>query len=1230
MKSLKRIISIALTLSFLFTNIGLAQDSFQKPSPNNSMTLAAPSMLDDIAENTSHDKPFGIAMVGLEETLIEMYHFGGDVLPDGVEELKKAFKLLEDRRGFRPLQVQEHTVFNPAGITVCYPKLEKVREGWYMVPVIVMKNGKRGDYRILFSTNYDEQSGGFLTRPIVNSKDLEHLRGDEIPVDIVSVSDDKVRASIVRHAEVNEKTIDPWIEAKMKASQYMACDTDTEDMYKNAGERYSQKAKNLLIDEIRVRMDRRLRSYASPADWRVGVNHKNLDGIKDAVLNRKLIFIKAEDYELPEDQGLKVVAHSSSDATYIVLSSTQWGQLRTFDGNVRRNQFSNHQTDSAVLGDMVNKRELFFTRYLDAIFHEMGVLCDLPWSIEDDVRSGERSFVNVFDKLFHGENLTADEVKLLNAARPVDLDAVRNRDFAASLAKYYLTDIDLLTLIVTSESEVAKDLRKGKDVTLTALVKACYDAYPRLRGQKARKRYDDLLKLLDSSDSYTINVPYYLTTGRDITVSFTDRSHSTEYIGFLYDFVSGLTDKVTVKDAMRTFSERYSYIEHVMTWMTLEESLKILLGRAGKLAPDADGDNTKPATDARGAVRGAKTLRGLSDTEHRGYGPLLPGINTFIESLITQGNAYAFGKYNRAQGDKFKDDAEIRTVEDESGLPVKLNTMQKTNFTALMDWLKNFSPNVVVLHGLKDLLIERNIAPDLYFHYGLGRNTIYIDEDDLLYLLSLKDGFSLIKSGLEHEKLHIDRPGVKERDIEAQAVTKTLRDALNRRAFARKTAFVNYLSPDVSIRKTFGHLLTFDEINGVSVDLELLKEPAIFCRPFEGGPFVMIAPFWGEESYKATLFTIGKDGPVDFATIDIGTTQPDRLGDGIEIWENGRVLRTKDSDGKVKLYRFVNSNGGVRVELLQEAVVPIIDRGGEPTRGKAGSSDGEYQWSFKWQGYTVRFEANPSHAYNIANGIKLNLNASVREKGRPMTRRGTGQNYYDVEVRLDPEDGFTFRVKSGGGYIADGTIKIETPNAAKPAIKTGGNRATAADAASAKNPDADAICDAVAMVPQEFASNGLDQDGLGQGLGSANLNEKSALIFSEKMTFGAEGDDGQLYGIGVLLPQIVAGSNMKVVVVAPTERQKALIDKLNKENGLSDDKRIRYVSSISEAKSIQGAARYYYYKTDDEEDPGITGITTFSRAVRQIIEILGRVKGISEPKQIQMLYEAARKFAVAA
>lgn len=133
--------------------------------------------------------------------------------------------------------------------------------------------------------------------------------------------------------------------------------------------------------------------------------------------------------------------------------------------------------------------------------------------------------------------------------------------------------------------------------------------------------------------------------------------------------------------------------------------------------------------------------------------------------------------------------------------------------------------------------------------------------------------------------------------------------------------------------------------------------------------------------------------------------------------------------------------------------------------------------------------------------------------------------------------------------------------------------------------------------------------------------DKSTFIFSEKVTFDN--------GLGVLLPKLVK-SGMRIAVVATNDRQRALIEELNQ--GKPDNEKIIYADTVADIRTKVHSARYYYFKVKGDPDADLQGITTFdiTEIVKKIIDALGKISGIVERERIELLHEAARKFAEAA
>jgi len=160
------------------------------------------------------------------------------------------------------------------------------------------------------------------------------------------------------------------------------------------------------------------------------------------------------------------------------------------------------------------------------------------------------------------------------------------------------------------------------------------------------------------------------------------------------------------------------------------------------------------------------------------------------------------------------------------------------------------------------------------------------------------------------------------------------------------------------------------------------------------------------------------------------------------------------------------------------------------------------------------------------------------------------------------------------------------------------------------------VCEANAVVPENLSVPADDWD--------KNLG----LIFSEKVTFGELlGDGSYEEGLGVLLLNIIR-SEVRVAVVATTDKQRALIEEINTQ--IPDAKqRIVYGATAFEAKlKLKGFARFCYFKTQNEK--AVEGIPSIDIIIKNIIRAIGKIVNITDQLLIQQMHEAARRFAEAA
>ena len=171
-----------------------------------------------------------------------------------------------------------------------------------------------------------------------------------------------------------------------------------------------------------------------------------------------------------------------------------------------------------------------------------------------------------------------------------------------------------------------------------------------------------------------------------------------------------------------------------------------------KVAID-DSDDTSRNPTGSGAIRlsgGELTLE-----EHRGE----KSVNAAIEKLIRQGNAYAILK----EGKTLENDIEITGHV----------TQQK-----LLNEIEGLGISIVIIRGLNQELENMDVATDLVLHPGSRRNSLYMDEKDYLYFMSLPEGVDLLVEAFIHEKAHIENPRLPEDIIEVLAPSHNARLAL--------------------------------------------------------------------------------------------------------------------------------------------------------------------------------------------------------------------------------------------------------------------------------------------------------------------------------------------------------------------------------------------------------------------------------------------------------------------
>lgn len=179
----------------------------------------------------------------------------------------------------------------------------------------------------------------------------------------------------------------------------------------------------------------------------------------------------------------------------------------------------------------------------------------------------------------------------------------------------------------------------------------------------------------------------------------------------------------------------------------------------------------------------------LTDAKHRGEpGKETESVNGVVRNLILANHrAYALAKSGKPYEGADKD---IRLLDVGAIAHIlKLDQDAENRLAAVREIAERANVNFIVLEGLtKELTKLFIVESNLLLHPGRGRQAIYIDEADLLYLLDFdktasktlkdiveKDSVGLLKQAIAHEKAHIDNPGATEEEVEAMAASHSVR-----------------------------------------------------------------------------------------------------------------------------------------------------------------------------------------------------------------------------------------------------------------------------------------------------------------------------------------------------------------------------------------------------------------------------------------------------------------------
>jgi protein-L-isoaspartate(D-aspartate) O-methyltransferase len=298
---LRRVVSIAVLVTFLATNTGFAAEELG--NLHLAPALRFGSLGDEHQKNIVLAK---MALSGFLKLLDDARDIDGAVT---VEQVLKAFRKREDFVGPNFTKFPTGSGSSGDGVKAFFESVEPVTGNIFAVPVAVTRGGSRHDYKLLFSTLRDHSGQfpvEFCTPEQVKAAAAEMAKHNAIPK-----HRERDALAMARYKNNNEMIIDPWIAERMKAGDYMRM----EDVPAPARNKMFGNMRKFLAD-AEIRFDR------DPLGTRPIFLVRVPKGSKNPVITEK-------DSETGEDVAITVVSHSSNNATYIFLRNDLFDNLKS-------------------------------------------------------------------------------------------------------------------------------------------------------------------------------------------------------------------------------------------------------------------------------------------------------------------------------------------------------------------------------------------------------------------------------------------------------------------------------------------------------------------------------------------------------------------------------------------------------------------------------------------------------------------------------------------------------------------------------------------------------------------------------------------------------------------------------------------------------------------------------------------------------------------------------------
>ncbi len=409
---MRKIFSLVIGACFLLNNVGFA--------------LCPPLISGSLAEDTHEYKFLIMAEVGLQDYLKSVDKFKLIANSRSEKFVEKAFKK-HDRFNANETYYTENTVFNPATITVCSKEVKQIGEDSpiFMVPVFVEKNEEREDYRLLFSTVRDKDSGYPST--LCTFKEFNSIENEIKTRKILPQRDTESAKKLAeikyQYLEQNDGIIDSFLEKRIKAKDFTEIENRVEKVLlwnKNTYPGRITPEKHLAknhSDYIKTKLDEFLKIVDTD--------------FNETFKNKNIVFIRVpEGTDFPiinQEQGgvdLEVTSHTSEHAVYLLLKEKDYDRLMA----------------EANVTDDVKK---ILEEIVDDMAHEAGVIYRLPWILAQTGHNNSWRYSNGLDVLYDSREIllngeTRETVKhmydqILDTVKPLVEKGPANLDHLVAL-----------------------------------------------------------------------------------------------------------------------------------------------------------------------------------------------------------------------------------------------------------------------------------------------------------------------------------------------------------------------------------------------------------------------------------------------------------------------------------------------------------------------------------------------------------------------------------------------------------------------------------------------------------------------------------------------------------------------------------------------------------------------------------------------------------------------------